>query len=67
MHQAVQFFGGEVVAGFEEGAQNGVTLRRLLQADAFEMLVEDRLGLAYHLARDRRLIVDALLEHEGSG
>jgi hypothetical protein len=31
------------------------------------MLVEDRLGLAHHLARDRRLIVDALLEHEGSG
>jgi hypothetical protein len=31
------------------------------------MPVEDRLGLAYHLARDGRLIIDALLQHERSG
>ncbi len=67
LDQAVQFVGGEVVAGFEKGAQNGVALRRLLQADALEVLVEDLLGLAHHLARDGGLVVDALLQHEPSG
>jgi hypothetical protein len=37
LHQAVQFVGGEMVAGFQKGAQNGVALRGLLQADALEM------------------------------
>jgi hypothetical protein len=72
LDEAVQFVGGEVVAGFKERAQDGIALRRLLQADALEVLVEDFLGLAHHLARDRGLIVypilgDSLLQHEGSG
>jgi hypothetical protein len=29
--------------------------------------VEDVLSFANHLARDGRLIIDALLQHEGSG
>jgi len=63
----MEFVGGEVVAGFEEGAQDGIALRRLLEADTLEVLVEDLLGLAHHLARDGGLVVDALLEHERSG
>jgi len=39
----------------------------LFQANAFEVLVKNALGLANHLARDGRLIIDALLQHEGSG
>jgi hypothetical protein len=67
LDQAVQFIDGQVVAGFKERAQDGVALRRLLQADALEMLVENPLRFAYHLARDGRLVIDALLRHEGSG
>jgi hypothetical protein len=29
--------------------------------------VEKPLSFAYHLARDGRLVIDALLRHEGSG
>ena len=32
LHQAVQFVGGEMVAGFEEGMQDGIALLSLLQA-----------------------------------
>ncbi len=52
-----------MVAGLEEGAENGVALRRLLQADAFEVLMEDVLRLADHLAGDRGLVIDAFLQH----
>ena len=34
LHQAVQFVGGKMVAGFEECPEDGIALRRLLQADA---------------------------------
>jgi len=33
LHQAVQFVGGEMVAGFEKGMQDHVALRSLFQAD----------------------------------
>jgi len=65
LHQAVEFVGGEMVAGFEKGPQDGVALLGLLQADIFEVTMEDLLGLAHHLARDRGLIIDALLQHTG--
>jgi len=35
LHQAMQFVGGEMVAGFEERMQDDVALRCLLQADFF--------------------------------
>ena len=35
LHQAVEFVGGKMVAGFEEGMQDGVALRGLLQPDSF--------------------------------
>src|SRR5271166_4793046 len=31
LYEAVQFVGGEVIAGFEEGTQNGIALCRLLE------------------------------------
>jgi len=54
-----------MVARFQEGAQNGVTLSSLLQSNAFQMAVENLLGLADHLAGEDRLVIDALLEHGG--
>lgn len=72
LHQPMQFVGGEMIASFEEGTQDGIPLRGLLEADFLEVPVEDLLGLPDHLARNGRLIVDAILErasllHEGSG
>jgi len=67
MYKAMQFVGGEVVAGFQKGMQDRVALRRLLQADTLEMPVKDRLGLVHHLARNGRLIINAFLQHEESG
>ena len=72
LDEAVQFVGGKMVAGFEEGAQDGIALGGLLQADTLEVAVEDVLCFAHHLARDGGLVIDtflehALLQHEGSG
>jgi hypothetical protein len=66
LHQAVEFFGREMVAGFEEGVKNGVTLRRLFQADGPQVAVKDFLGFADHLAGDGGLIIDSLLQHDGT-
>ena len=63
LDEAVEFVGGEVVAGLEERAKNGVALGGLFESDAFEVTMEDVLRLADHLARDGGLVVDALLEH----
>jgi hypothetical protein len=65
LYQAVQFVGGEMVAGFEEGMQNGVALLGLLQPDTLQMAVKNLLGFADHLAGDGGLIIDALLQHGG--
>ena len=65
LHHAMKFIGGKMVASFEEGVQNCVALRGLLQADVFEMAMKDLLGFADHLAGDGGLIIDALLQHGG--
>jgi hypothetical protein len=62
----VKLVDGEVLAGFEKGAQNGVALCRLFQADTLEMLMQNLLGFAYHLGRDAGLIVNPLLQHRAS-
>ena len=67
LHQAVQFVRRKVVASFQERAEDGIPLRRLLQADFLEVPVKNFLGLAHHLARDGRLVINALLQHEVSG
>ena len=41
--------GGKMFAGLKKCVQNDVPLRGLLQADLFEVLVENALGLAHHL------------------
>jgi hypothetical protein len=61
--QAMKLVEGKMLAGFEEGAQNSIALRRVFQANAFEMAVQNILRLANHLARDTRLIIDPLLQH----
>ena len=63
LYKAMKLIGGKMVAGFKKRAQNGVALGGLLQADAFEMAVQDVLGFANHLAGDGGLIIDAFLQH----
>jgi len=65
LHQAVQFVGRKMLAGFEEGPQNRVALFGLFQADAFEMLQENSFSFADALARNGGLIVDSFLQHVG--
>jgi len=62
LDQAVELVGGEVLAGFEEGLEDGVALGGVLQADALEVLVEDALGFADHLGGDGGLVVDAFVQ-----
>jgi hypothetical protein len=64
LHQPVQFVDGEMLAGFKEGAQNGIALRRVFQADTLEMLMQNLLRFTHHLWRDAGLVVDAFLQHE---
>ena len=63
LDETVKFVGGEVVTGFEEGAEDGVALRGLLESDIFEVAMKDVLRLADHLPRDGGLIIDALLQY----
>ncbi len=51
LDQLVQFFGGKMLVGFEEGAQDGIALAGVLEADALEVPVEDLFGLADGFAR----------------
>ena len=67
LHQPVQFVGRKMVAGFQKRAQNCIALCRLLQAHSLEMLMENSLSFAHHLARDGGLVVDPLLQHDPSG
>ena len=60
-HQTVEIVRGEVVSGVEEGAQDGIALTGVLQADTMEMIVKHGLGFAQHLRRNRRLVIHALL------
>jgi hypothetical protein len=55
-----------VLAGFEEGSQDGVALRRMFQTDTLEMLMQNLLRFAHHLGRNAGLIVNALLQHRAS-
>lgn len=67
LNEAVQFVGGEVIAGLQEGAENRVALASLFQADILEMAMEDVLSFANHLAGDGGLIVDTFLQHWRAG
>jgi hypothetical protein len=52
-----------VLAGLDEGTEDGVALPGLLQADLLQVAMEDRLGLAHGFTRDHRMVVDPLLQH----
>jgi hypothetical protein len=52
-----------MLARLQKRSQDGVALRRMFQADTFQMLVQNSLGFAHHLPRDAFLIVNAFLEH----
>jgi hypothetical protein len=54
-----------VLASFEESSQNSVALRRMLQTDPLEMLMQNLLRFTHHLGGDAGLIVNALLQHGG--
>jgi hypothetical protein len=62
-HQTVELLDREMLAGFEEGTQDGVPLFGLFQADLAEVPQEDALGFAHTFPRDCGLIVNALLKH----
>ncbi len=59
LDEVVQLFGGEMVVGLQEGAQNGVALPGMLQADSFQVIVETLLGLADRFVRELGLVVNA--------
>jgi len=67
LDQPMQLVCREMLARFQKRSQDRVALRRLLQANTFQMLVQDALSLAHHFGRDRRLVIDAFLEHAGCG
>lgn len=63
LHQAVKLVGREMVAGFEKSSKDCVPLLGVLETDFLEVTMEDGLGLAHIVARDRLQIVDAFLDH----
>ena len=67
LHQAVEFVGGKMIAGIEEGAQDGIALSGLLQAHSLEVAMKNFFGLANHLTGKAGLIVNAFLQHENQG
>ncbi len=68
LYKAMKFIGGKVVAGFQKGAQNRVTLAGLFEADFFQVAMKNVLSFADHLAGDGGLVINAVLQHgTGSG
>src|SRR5262249_24258934 len=49
-HQAKKLVGGEMITGLQEGAQDGVALVGMLQADTLEMAVKNFLRFTHRLA-----------------
>lgn len=63
LNQAMKFVKGEMLARLEKRLQDRVALGGLLQADAFQVAVQNGLRFPDHLVRNGRLIVNALLQH----
>ena len=53
LDQMVQLLGGQMVARFQERAQNRVALCRSLQADALQVSIKNLFGHAMHFPRYR--------------
>ena len=56
-----------MVAGFKKRTQDSVALRRLLEADIFQVPMQNSLRFPHHLPGDGGLIVDAFLQHGDCG
>ena len=65
LDQAMEFVHGRVVASFDESAKDGVALGGLLESDPLQVPMQQPLGLADHLWRQVRLVINALLQHGG--
>ncbi len=52
-----------MVAGIQEGAQNGIALLGMFQSNALEVFEENVLGLTHGFTRGRRMIVNSSLQH----
>jgi hypothetical protein len=50
-----------VITGLQKGSEDGIPLRGLLQPNPLEMTMQNVLRFADHLARNQRMIVNALL------
>src|SRR5579864_839387 len=61
--EAEKLVGGEMVARFQKGAQDGVALVSMLESYALQVLIKDFLGLAHGFPRRRRMIVNPSLQH----
>jgi hypothetical protein len=62
-HQPKKLVSGKMVAGIQEGAQDGVSLLGMLQPHALEVLEENFLGFTHGFPRGWRMIVNSLLQH----
>ena len=63
LHQTMQFIGRQMIPCFEERAQDRIALCGLLQSDRFKMPVQNLFRFADHFPRERRLIINAFLQH----
>ena len=59
-----KFISRKMIAGLKKGAQNGVALLGMLQANALKMPVKDLLGFAHVLTRRRSMVVNPSLQHQ---
>jgi hypothetical protein len=65
LNQPMEFIGRKMIARLQKCPQDRVALRCLLQAHALQMPMQNILSLSHHLARNRGLIIDAILQHGG--
>jgi len=61
--ELVKLLSREMLMSFEEGEQDGIALLRLLQTNPFQVLMKTVLGFAQRFARNRYLVINALLKH----
>jgi hypothetical protein len=57
----MQLVSREVITGLQKRAQDGIPLSGLLQPNPLQMTMQNVLRFADHLARNQRMIVNALL------
>ena len=59
-----KFISRKMIAGLKKGAQDGIALLGMLQANALKMPVKDLLGFAHVLTRRRSMVVNPSLQHQ---